>query len=288
MRTLKNALVVLLIAGLFTTVSAQDKALLYEVSGKDLKQPSYLYGTFHLVCPADLQMNDAIRKALGDARQLYLELDFDDPALQTSMMKGMTMGDGKTLKDVMKAEDYGTLDTYLQQRLGMGLTQMGALKPVALLSFMFMSMLKCQPASYDLTFAQMAGKDGKDVLGLETLEEQMAVLEKIPLDEQIKTLLEMARKPEEAQKEIASLMTAYRAQDLPQLMKLINESKFDGEPEGFKEDLLDKRNNNWIPIIEKAARDKATFFAFGAGHLGGNKGVVNLLREKGYTVKPIQ
>jgi uncharacterized protein YbaP (TraB family) len=71
-------------------------------------------------------------------------------------------------------------------------------------------------------------------------------------------------------------------------MKLMRESKFDAESEGFEEELLDKRNAAWIPVIEKAAREKATFFAFGAGHLGGDKGVINLLRRSGYTVRPLR
>jgi uncharacterized protein YbaP (TraB family) len=153
---------------------------------------------------------------------------------------------------------------------------------------MYVSMLKCQPASYDLTFAQLAGQQGKPVLGLETLEEQMAAVDKIPLEEQLKGLVEMARRPDEAQKEIVALLGAYKAQDLPLLMKLVKDSKFNGETETFDQELLDKRNRNWVPIIEKAAREKATFFAFGAGHLGGPNGVLSLLRQKGYTITPMQ
>jgi len=70
-------------------------------------------------------------------------------------------------------------------------------------------------------------------------------------------------------------------------MKLMRESKFDSDTKGFEDEILDKRNQNWIPIIEKAAHDKSTFFAFGAAHLAGEKGVVSLLRAKGYTVKPL-
>ena len=97
----------------------------------------------------------------------------------------------------------------------------------------------------------------------------------------------MARKHEEVRKEIAMLMAAYKAQDLPHLMKLTKESEFNTESPEFMEDLLAKRNANWVPIIEKAARAKSTFFAFGALHLGGEDGVVNLLRAKGYAVKAI-
>ena len=287
-RIMKQAILTLLAAGFFSAAHAQDTALFYEVSGGNLPQPSYLYGTFHLVCPADLQVPDAAKKALSESKQLYLELDFDDPALQTNMLKAMMMGDGKTLKDFLKADDYSALDAYMQKNLNLGLAQFGIMKPVALMSIMFVSMLNCQPASYDVTFAQLAGGAGKEVLGLETLEQQMALFDKIPMEEQLKGLVDMARKPDEARKEIATLVAAYKAPDLPLIMKLVSESEFDGGTEKFQEEMLDKRNITWIPIIEKAAREKSTFFAFGAGHLGGDNGVVSLLRKKGYTVKPMQ
>jgi uncharacterized protein len=165
---------------------------------------------------------------------------------------------------------------------------MGKMKPIALSSFLLANLLKCEPASLDLTFAQLAGRDGKEVLGLETLEQQMAALDTVPVEEQIKGLVDVARQPEVAMKEVATLIAAYKAQDLPQLMKLMNESKFSGDVEGFEEELLNKRNRNWIPTIEKAVHDRPTFFAFGAGHLGGPNGVVSLLRQKGYTVKAVQ
>jgi len=284
---MKRLIVALLTAGFFTVAHAEDKALLYQVSGKDLAQPSYLYGTFHLVCPADLKITDTIQKALAETKQLYLEIDFDDPSLQSNMLQGMMLGGGKTLKDYMKADDFTLLDAYLKRNLGNGLGQLGGLQPIALLSAMYITLMKCQPASYDLTFAELAGKGGKEVLGLETIQEQLAVLGKVPIEQQLEGLVEMARRPDEAGKELSDLIAAYKAQDLDLLMKLMRESKFDSDTKGFEDEILDKRNQNWIPIIEKAAHDRSTFFAFGAAHLAGEKGVVNLLRAKGYTVKPL-
>ncbi len=286
---MKKSLLSLVAAGLLaTTATAQDNSLLYEVTGNNLAQPSYLYGTFHLVCPNDLVLTEATKKAVADAQQLYLEIDMDDPTMQSSMMKGMMLTDGKTMKDLMSADDYAVVDNYLQKKAGMGLAQVGGLKPIALYSFMMIGALGCQPASYDLTLMQMALKDKKEILGLEQLNDQMAIFDKIPIDKQVSMLADMARKPDDVQKELASMLAAYKAQDLTSMMKQMKESKYDGGLEDFEADLLDKRNQNWIPVIEKAAKDKPTLFAFGAGHLGGDKGVINLLRAKGYTVKAIK
>ncbi len=281
----KSFFAILILVSVCSAGWSQDKSLLYEVSGKGLSQPSYLYGTFHLVCPSDLQISEGIRKAFGQSKRLYLELDFDDPTLMASMMKSMMLGEGKNLKDLLKPDDYAILDNYMQKNLGVGLAQFTILKPIAIQSMMFATMLQCEPASYDVKFAELAGQQGKEVLGLETLDEQLAALDKVPLEDQLKELVDMARQPDEARKEIAELLSAYKAQDLTRLMKLMHESKFDGDSQVVDDELLNKRNSHWIPVIEKAAQEKSTFFAFGAGHLGGPKGVVALLREKGYTVK---
>lgn len=280
----------LLIAGTFVNgVNAQDNALLYKVTGPGIAQPSYLYGTFHLVCPTDLNITDATKKAIGDAQQVYLELDMDDPAMMSGMMKAMMMTDGKTVKDLLKPDDYTLLDNYLKQKMNMSLAQVGGMKPIGLMSMMYMTVLPCQPASYDMTFAQMATTSKKEVLGLETLDAQLAALDKIPVADQLKGLVDMAKKPEEAKKEFNDLLTAYKAKDITKMMAMMKTSQFSGgDLSQFEDDLLNTRNANWIPVIEKAAKEKPTFFAFGAGHLGNEKGVLNLLRKNGYTVEAVQ
>ncbi|WP_020602541.1 TraB/GumN family protein [Spirosoma spitsbergense] len=280
----------LLLAGsLSGRMQAQDNALLYEVTGPGLSRPSYLYGTFHLICPADLQITEAIKKAIGSTQQVYLELDMDDPAMMGSMQKAMLMPNGKTVKDLLKPDDYTVLDTYLKQKMNMGLAQLGMLKPIGLMSMMYMTMLPCQPASYDMTFAQMAATDKKEVRGLESLEDELAALDKIPLEEQLKGLVDMAKNPDDAKKEFTNMIDLYKSRDLTKLMNTMKTSQFSGgDFTQFEESLLADRNAKWIPVMEKAAKEKPTFFAFGAGHLGNEKGIISLLRKEGYTVKAVE
>jgi hypothetical protein len=81
------------------------------------------------------------------------------------------------------------------------------------------------------------------------------------------------------------MIDLYKKQDIEALTKMIS-----GQMVGIKgmqDELLDKRNQNWIPAIEQNIRQKSTFFAVGAGHLGGEKGVLKLLQQKGYTLKSL-
>ena len=65
------------------------------------------------------------------------------------------------------------------------------------------------------------------------------------------------------------------------------ESEENQEVKKYQEQLLDNRNRNWIPIIEKMIKKKNTFIAIGAAHLGGPNGVLRLLEQKGYRLVPI-
>lgn len=276
---------------LLLTVSAlaqTDNALLYEVTGNGLTAPSYLYGTFHLVCPTDLVITEPMKKAMADTKQLYLEMDMDDPALMPAMQKAMMLAPGKTAKDYLSADDYKVLDDYMTKSLKVGLGQVGSFKPIGLMSFMIMGMLHCQPASYDMTLAQMAAKDKKEVLGLETLETQLAVFDKKPLEKQYKELADMARDPEKSGKELADMLVAYKAKDLARIDQIMRTGSMSGDFAEMEGPLLIERNTNWIPVIEKAAKTSPTFFAFGAGHLIGEKGVIALLKKQGYSVKAVQ
>ncbi len=283
-----RALTMLALSALTINAFAQDdKALLYEVTGNGLTAPSYLYGTFHLVCPTDLVITDPMKKAMADTKQLYLEMDMDDPAMMPAMQKAMVLAPGKTAKDYLSADDYKVVDDYMTKTMKVGLGQVGTFKPIGLLSFMLMGMLHCQPASYDMTLAQMAAKDKKEVLGLETLETQLAVFDKKPLEKQYKELADMARDPEKSSKELADMLTAYKAKDLAKINQIMRTSSMSGDFAAMAGPLLIERNTNWIPVIEKAAKTTPTFFAFGAAHLIGDKGVIALLKKQGYVVKAV-
>jgi len=204
-------------------------------------------------------------------------------------MKAMMMTDGKTVKDYLSANDYSILENYFSEKLKMNPAQTSQMTPIALTSMLYMTLLPCQMASYDLTFAQMAIKDKKDILGLESLEAQLAALNAIPVEEQLKGVVDTVKKPDEAKAEFAKFIETYKSQDLEKLGAMMKTSQFSGgDFAKYEDDLLGKRNVNWIPVIEKAAKDKPTFFAFGAGHLIGDKGVIQLLRAKGYTVRGVK
>jgi uncharacterized protein YbaP (TraB family) len=167
----------------------------------------------------------------------------------------------------------------------MPFAQMGGMKPFILSTLLYPKMLGCPMASYEMTLVEMAKAKQMEVIGLETVAEQLGIFDKIPCEKQGRLLSDMVAKRGEAQQEFRALLQLYQAQDVEGLLKMSMDSKFGMEE--YEDMLLTSRNKRWIPLIAQQAASKPTFFAVGAAHLGGKSGVLELLRQQGYQVKPV-
>jgi uncharacterized protein len=265
---------------------AQQKALLWRISGHGLAQSSYVYGTIHMICPKDYFLTDSTKSALENAQKLYLELDMDDPKMMTKMQAKMLMNDNKKLKDLISEADYIRLNDYFKQKMGIGIDMMGRMKPFVLMSALYIPMLNCQPKSYEADFVSMATKNKKEVLGLETVESQMEVFDKIPYEKQAAMVLDMIKKGDASKKEFDRMITLYKAQNIKKLYKMMDASDMDFN--GYEDLMLYNRNAAWIPIMEAAMATQRTFFGVGAAHLGGKKGILKLLKKQGYKVEAVR
>ena len=273
---------------MFNAARAQaptEASLLWKIEGKNLTQPSYLYGTIHLICPSDFVLTDTLKGCLKQTEQLTLEIDMDDPGMMMAMMKSMAMREGKQLKDLLDVKDYGRLTAYLKDSVGMSIAPFERAKPFMLMSVLLNRVLTCQPQSYEMSLMGLAKKQKSEVVGLETVEEQMAVFDSIPYTDQAKMLVTLMDSLPQARQEFGKMVEVYKKQDLAGLYNLTLESDF--ELENQQEVLLTNRNKRWIPIIEKQIAEKPTFVAVGAGHLGGEEGVIALLRKEGFSVVPV-
>jgi uncharacterized protein len=273
----------------FTKIYAQkdDKSLLYEISGNGLTQPSYLYGTIHIICKSDFIMSEATKQKFGMSQQVYLELDMDDISMMSEMQKNMMMNDGSTLKTLMSDSDYRQVASFFKDTLKTNIGMMAKMKPFVLASFALPKMLSCPTQSYEESFMKMAGEQHKEILGLETVKDQFDAIDKMGMKEQADLMLvEMVKNWNENKTDFGTMISHYKSQDVDLMMEDMTKSKMSNK--SFEKDLLETRNNNWIPKISKIASEKPTFFAVGAGHLGGEKGVIALLRKQGFTVKAVK
>ena len=272
----------------FTKIYAQkdDKSLLYEISGNGLAQPSYLYGTIHIICKDDFVMTEATKKKFSEAQQVYLELDMDDPKMIPEMMKSMYMTDGSTIKTLLSETDYQRVSQFFKDTLKTNIAGMDKMKPFVLASMAAPKMLSCPTQSYEETFVKMAKEEHKEILGLETVQDQFGAIDKMGMKKQADLMLvKLVEDWNDGKQNFKEMITNYKNQDVEALLEGMAKSKMSDA--NFQEDLLVTRNQNWIPKIAKIVTEKPTFFAVGAGHLGGEKGVIALLRKQGFTVKAV-
>lgn len=270
------------------SIAQRDKSntLLWEISSNGLQQPSYLFGTIHMICKEDFLISEIVKQKFNSSKQVYLELDMDDPQLQVTMMQQMQLPDKETLKNKLGESNFKKLDSFLQKEMNMNLIMFDKFKPMMVMSILAQRLLPCAGMeSYDMNFAKMATEQKKELLGLEKVEDQLGVFDAIPDSLEIRSIMNMVNDFESHKKEFSRMSSIYKTQDLDALYQLMAESP---EMMGSQELLLDRRNRNWIPVMESVMKNSTTFFAVGAGHLAGSQGVLELLRKQGYKVKGIK
>ncbi|MDW3196343.1 MAG: TraB/GumN family protein [Cytophagales bacterium] len=274
----------LLICGWSIQAQTNSKSLLWKIERNDI-QTSYLYGTIHLIPQGAFEINEKVTEVFNTAEQIVLEIDMDDPKMQMKMMQNAMMKDETTLDQLFSEEDYRAVSNALKETMGVGLEAVNKMKPFVISSMLITNLIEGTPASFEMSFVQMAKAKELEILGLETIEYQMSIFDKIPYQEQAKDVVDMVRNEEASREEFAAMVKAYREEDIDGLYEII-ESYADTTTE--MEELLVKRNQNWIPAIGELTKEKVSFIGVGAGHLGGEQGVINLLKEAGYTVTPMK
>ena len=181
---------------------AQQKgnSLLWEVSGNGLEQSSYVYGTFHLLCPDDLSLSKKVKTAIDESEQLVLELDFDDPNMMQTLQQSMVYRDGTTAKDYLNEDDYKLLAGFFKDSLNMPFQRLQGIKPFFLSSMTLQHFLGCRPASFEQRLTKAAKSKNMEVKGLETVEEQLGFIENLSMELKTKMLMENLKEYEKSKK----------------------------------------------------------------------------------------
>jgi len=274
-------------------VFAQQKGLLWEISGNGLTEKSYLYGTMHVTDERVFNFPNGFKSAFDATKTFAMELDLDsaqNPANALALMQYMMMTDGRTLKDLVSKKDYKTIEKFFEKNSPTPLAMLSMMKPVFLMSVV--ELAKPKPSGQreeplDKYLADLAKKAEKPVIGLETLEEQMKALNTIPVDDQAKQLVQAIKETQKMKnnnKTMDELMKAYTEGDLTKLFQLSQKSDLKGDAQKA---LITQRNHNMADRIDAKIKNTSIFIAVGALHLPGEEGIIRLLEKKGYTLKNV-
>ena len=155
--------------------SQTPNTLLWEISGKGLKSPSFVFGTYHLITSTYIDSFPVIRQKLEKTEAVAGEMVID-VGVSSKIASAVVMKDS-SLTQLLSKEDYQLVGTYLKEITGMDLSLFDKMKPVVISTFLYSPMLKeDQGKAMDIYFQDLAKGSGKKVMGLETVEEQIALL----------------------------------------------------------------------------------------------------------------
>lgn len=265
--------------------TSKKSSLLWEISGKGLQQPSYIFGSMHLIDAKDFFVRPAFDSALAHCSQVAFEIKLDDLEALMSIQDKLTLPDDQTLDEFTSAENYKKIAEYFKDSLDMDISESGNQKPFVLYQALEESYVRGEQKSYELYFLTQAMSAKKEIFGLESVDDQLNLFDKIPYKEQMQWICNAIDSSVYYKNAFQQAVDAYTREDLNAIGHIMDESS--PELNQYDDLLLYDRNAKWVPEIEKLISDKSTFIAVGAAHLPGDKGVLQLLRDQGYTVKPI-
>ncbi|WP_455585798.1 TraB/GumN family protein [Bacteroides sp.] len=283
---------------LFCVALSANAQLLWRISGNGLSEPSYIMGTHHL---APLSIKDSIQglqAALDQTQQVYGELkmsEMHDPATAATLMqKYMVTETDTTFKSLYTDEEYERINKCSKENLMFDISTMPKVKPVFLSNNLLVILYIKHVGGFnpqeqlDTYFQTQATEKGKKVDGLETMNFQLDLLyNKSSLKRQAETLLCLIDNIDENLELTKKLTSAYMAQDLATMEK-ISDEELCSMTSQEKVEMIDTRNKKWAQMLPGIMKSAPTFIAVGALHLPGENGVLNLLKQQGYTVEPVK
>lgn len=285
-----------MVVGLCVLASTMTAQIFWKVEKPGNEKVSYILGTHHFAPNDVLETLPAIPAALENADKLYGELDMStlsSPSTITIMQGYILAPADSMLNKVMSPAQLDSLRVVWNQVTGgqAPLEMVYQMKPAGIgtqIAAMLAMQLfpKLDPTNgLDKLMQDKARALGKPVVGLETIEFQCEKLYNTPISKQVEGLMKTVNDFEGEKQRSVELSEAYIAHDLNRLEQLIKEEESD--PEEY-EQLLYSRNDAWVAQLVKEMPTESLVVVVGAGHLPGERGVLEQLRKAGYTVTPAE
>jgi uncharacterized protein YbaP (TraB family) len=247
----------------------------------------YIAGSVHLLKAGDSRLPPAFDQAYSGSKALVMEIAVDkvDPVQTASwMMEHGMLKDGATLKSIIGDERYKRVSAEAE-RLGVPMEAADMMEPWALglqlLEMQYMQLGFDPQQGVEQQLQHRAQADGKPISGLETIDEQLGLLEGMSHSDQAKFLDMVVSEMRGVESETQSVVSAWRSGDSAKLAALLSD-EYKSFPALYRL-LVAERNRRWVPQIEKLLQgDRDCFVVVGALHLVGEGGLLELMRKDGY------
>ncbi|MDD9909499.1 MAG: TraB/GumN family protein [Ahrensia sp.] len=292
---------------LFTTLRQQaddlpySKGILWKIEHEGVA-PSFVFGTMHISDPRLLDLPEAAKEAFARSTTVALEIaEIVDPqkmaAAASGLLRYTAYLDGTTLDDRMTSEQIELLKPVVAEKTGMTWAVARGMRPGILMGMVSLPM--CELARkragkpfLDMYLGQRAQAEDKGLVGLETIESQLQVLDRLPEDMLIRTIVQAAQFGALLDDVFETMIVQYEKGEIGLIWSMFHMLGPNGlVPPGsapdygaFQRIVVDERNVTMAQESEKLIREGGAFIAVGALHLPGEKGVLNLLAQKGFRI----
>lgn len=264
-----------------------ESSLLWKIEGPGVKKGTYLFGTMHLIEKEHFYFPNKLNKLLEKSDALVMEL----PGLPNQMeaMQYVVLKEGSFF-DYFTPEQTDTILRWANEKMGMNeqafRSTMDKMKPFLVVQMATQLQFMGKTESYEMILNKIALENELDILGLETIADQMGIFDRLTKEQQSQMVMEGIRDSEKTIQLTKKMQEVYVRQNVDSLYMMINHEG--GVISDEQATFLDDRNKKWIPKIIDISKQKKAFIAVGAGHLGGPNGVIRLLQKEGYHVTPVE
>jgi uncharacterized protein YbaP (TraB family) len=267
--------------------AANDSALFWSLS-RDGEAAGFLLGTIHSEDPRVLEFPEEFVSRLNSNQIFAMEMVPDVPTL-TRLTAYMHYEDGTTLESRIGAERYRALKAALQEYK---VPDEWIEKMKVWAAMLTLSVPPPETGFFmDFSLSLRAAGAGLKVVGLETLEQQLSFLEEMPADQQLALLDQALDEYEKVEDIHLQMVDSYLTGDLDLLRQQAEEqlSLLEVEIKNyFMRQGIEARNLRMIEALLPHFENGRVFVAVGALHLQGDKGLIELLRQNGFEVRPLK
>ncbi len=275
----------------FVSISAvtfSQSSVLWELKGNGLTSTSYLFGTLKFIGEKEYVMPKEVAEKIKACKVFAIEDQVDHHA-QHELNQALHFPKGESLATQLSSEEYKKVVDFFQKEFSITkpvfVSKYSKIKPLELSILMTRLTLKEKVKFYDMELLLFAKKNKLTPFSLESIDREAQAINAYPMYNQVKALLHSIDNFETQKVEFASMMKQYPQESLEEIFDYTLHP-VENNPI-FIEEFYFKRNLEWMPKLEKMMKESPSFISVGVSHLEGEKGLLELLKAKGYTLSPI-
>jgi uncharacterized protein len=270
-------------------IKAQESSILWEITGNGITKPSYLFGSLKFIGEKEFYLPKEATEKIKQSAIFAIEDEVDHHA-QHELNKVLHFPKGESLSTHLSAEDYNKVVNFFESEFKISKKQFEAkyakLIPLAISISMTRLSLGEKVKFYDIELLKFAKSNKVKSYSLESVDREAKALTSFSIEDQTAALLHTVNNFEKQKTEFQKLMDDYPQGKLEEIFEYTLHPLENNQD--FINTFFYQRNKEWMPKIEKMISENVAFISVGVSHLEGDGGLLNLFKEKGYTLTPIK